>query len=98
MSDYASEFAQTTLGRTLRTARGSASPEAKQYVAKWYGGKGSSKQYIYPILSRMEATDIDVIDIADVPGKKQGRIVFELDVLEGACCPLNCALVWVSYL
>ncbi|KAI0092119.1 HotDog domain-containing protein [Irpex rosettiformis] len=89
MSDYASEFAKTTLGRSLRAARGNASPEAKEYVAKWYGGSGNSRQYIFPILSRMEATDVDVIDIPDIPGKKQGRIVFELSVEEDMCNALN---------
>ncbi len=82
MFDHADEFAQTTLARTLRTARGSASQEAKEYVADWYGS-GSPRQYIYPILSRMEATDIDVLDIPEVPAKKQGRIIFEIDVEEG---------------
>ncbi|KAI0825809.1 HotDog domain-containing protein [Irpex lacteus] len=88
MFDHADEFAQTTLARTLRTARGSASQEAKEYVADWYGS-GSPRQYIYPILSRMEATDIDVLDILEVPGKKQGRIIFEIDVQEDMCNPGN---------
>ena len=86
MSDYASEFAKSILGQSLRTARGTASAEAKEYVAGWYGAKGNSRQYIYPILSRMEATDVDVIEISEVPGKKQGRIMFEVDVQEGVYC------------
>ncbi|KAI0690853.1 HotDog domain-containing protein [Cytidiella melzeri] len=84
-ADYASGFAATTLATTLRQARGNASPEAKLCVATWYGSKGSTKQYIYPIMSRMEATDVDVLDVPELPRKKQARIVFELDVQEDMC-------------
>ncbi|KAI0340838.1 hypothetical protein BDW22DRAFT_1430503 [Trametopsis cervina] len=85
MSSGSEVFSRSRLATSLREARGSASPEAKQAVGKWYGSRGTESQFIYPILSRMEATDVDVTELEDVPGKTQGRIVFEMDVQSDMC-------------
>jgi hypothetical protein len=84
MQNHESELSQAPLVTTLRTAQGNASPEAKLYISKWYETKGVGKLYMYPILSNMEATEVDVSDIPEQPGKKKARVVFELDVREGA--------------
>ena len=85
MGNYDNELPKpkNTLVATLRTARGSASPEAKLHVSRWYGSKGVEDQFMYAIVARLEATDLDVFDVPEQPGKKQARIIYELDVKKG---------------
>jgi hypothetical protein len=83
MGNHTDELSKAPLVTTLLSARGNVSPEAKYFVSEWYRSEGIDKQYLYPTFARMEVTDIDVSDVPDQPGKKQGRIVYELDVQVG---------------
>lgn len=77
---------------SMRNAKGNVSPEMRNKIAGWYRKGGEKNYFIHDILSRMEMTEMTIFDTPDEPTKKQGRVVFELDIELGEYAALLCCL------
>lgn len=72
----------TPLADSMRTAKGNASPETRDMLAKWWASLSPTAGFAQPICDRLHATEMVMADHA-LPGKKDAKVVFEIDVREG---------------
>ena len=68
---------------SLSNVKGNVPDEDKRQLARWYAGAVERQGFARDIAKRLEATEMSVYDKAEEPGKKEARLVFELDVQEG---------------
>lgn len=84
---------QTTLVRSLLAVKGNASQEIKEGLARTFGDAVVTGPYFMAeVCGRMEATEMNIVESVEEPGKLQARIVFEMDVVKGEVwCLSMCA-------
>lgn len=78
----------TPLADSMRSAKGNASPETRDMLAKWWASLSPTAGFAQPICDRLHATEMVMADHA-LPGKKDAKVVFEIDVREGMCFPCS---------
>ena len=78
-----------TLEKSLRTAKGNVQQELLNIGADWWIKSGKSQGFARSICSSLEATEAHVFDNAEAPGKREGRLTFEINVTQGESYPLR---------
>ncbi|THG97003.1 hypothetical protein EW026_g4925 [Hermanssonia centrifuga] len=73
----------------MRSAKGNVPQSIKDSLAEWYSGAADLHRFAAPIARRLEATEMSVYDKTEEPGKKEAKMVFEIDVTEGEGCRLK---------
>ncbi|PSR78328.1 hypothetical protein PHLCEN_2v7450 [Hermanssonia centrifuga] len=76
---------ENLLGPTMRSAKGNVPQSIKDSLAEWYSGAADLHRFAAPIARRLEATEMSVYDKTEEPGKKEAKMVFEIDVTEDMC-------------
>ena len=71
--------------KTMRTAKGNVSQQTRDLVAGWWHEHTLGNGFGATILNQLEVTDMSVFDNAEIPGKKEGKIVYEVDVTQSEC-------------
>lgn len=74
---------------TLRDAKGNVPHETRVAIADLFRGAAQTRRFLGPITSRLETTEMNLFTKPEEPTKKEVKLVFEIDVTEGAsfvCC------------
>lgn len=92
---------------TIRAAKGNVSQEHKDLIAHWWVSNSQGQGFGRSVCEKLEVTDMQVFDNPEVPGKKETRMLFEIEVQRGASqllrlprCTTNdgskqtCAIIW----
>lgn len=87
---------ETLLGPTMRSAKGNVPQSIKDSLAEWYSGAAELQRFAAPIARRLEATEMSVYDKTEEPGKKEAKMVFEIDVTEGEY-PVVVKIGWLAH-
>lgn len=74
---------KTPLLVSIHTAKGNIPQDARDALAEWYAGATERQGFAKAIAKRLETTEMSVHDKSEEPGKKEARMVFEIDVKEG---------------
>ncbi|GJE97120.1 PaaI family thioesterase [Phanerochaete sordida] len=74
-----------TLERSMRSARGNVPQELKDIGADWWVGAKPGQVFARAICERLEVTEARVLEDGGVPGRREGRLVFEIDVTRDMC-------------
>ena len=69
---------------SLRSATGNVSQDSKDALAKAYGAMIQKRGFANAIASRLEATELDVLEKPEEKAKREAKVVFEIDVTDGA--------------
>ena len=73
----------------LRTMKGNISQESKEALADWFAMAIVEREgFANSVARRLKATEANIYDKAEEPGKKEVQLVFETDVKPGASQPL----------
>ena len=72
-----------TFLKTITTAEGNLTEEAKQRVSAFYAGATEGAGFARHISKRLEAVEANLYERANEPGKQEVKLVFEIDVAEG---------------
>ena len=75
---------ESTMLATIRAAKGNIPQKDKDELAEWFSGATERQGFARSIAKRLEATEMNVYEKPEEPGKKEAKLVFELDVTEGA--------------
>ncbi|KAJ3550417.1 hypothetical protein NM688_g5083 [Phlebia brevispora] len=70
---------------TIRTAKGNVTQETKDALSRWYSGAIGSQGFAREVSARLEATELSVYDKPEESGKKEAKVVFEIDVKDDMC-------------
>ena len=69
--------------KTLPTTKSNISVENKDTIASWYISGVENQGFIKAQTRRLEVTEAHVFDTEGQPGRKEARLVCELDVTHG---------------
>lgn len=72
---------------SLRSAGGNVGQDTKDALAEAYGKMIQKRGFANAVASRLEATELSMLDKLEEKDKKEAKVVFEIDVLDGACSP-----------
>jgi acyl-coenzyme A thioesterase 13 len=77
---------------TMRTAKGNAPQTTKDNVATWWVDNSQGQGFGRFICAGLAVKEMSIFDHPEIPGKKQGKMVFEIEVMKGEwlhyCVPL----------
>ena len=88
MADEAFKEKMVVVSSTIRAAKGNVPQELKDLVAQWWLQNAQGQGFGRPICEKLFVTEMQLFDNPEVPGKKEARVVFEIDVQEGMPQPL----------
>ena len=83
MADTGYKARMDEVAKTIRGAKGNAPQEAKDLIAQWWVANAQGQGFGRSICQRLDVTDMQLFDNPEVPGKKEARMVFEIDVQKG---------------
>ncbi|KIP10374.1 hypothetical protein PHLGIDRAFT_101272 [Phlebiopsis gigantea 11061_1 CR5-6] len=70
---------------TIRAAKGNVPQELKDLIAHWWLENAQGQGFGRPICEKLFVSEMQLFDNPEVPGKKEARVVFEIDVQEDMC-------------
>lgn len=77
-----------TFESSLRGAPGNVPQEVRNLGADWWAAARKARDgFAMPIFSRLQVTEARVVDNADIQGRKEGRLVLEIEVARDMCNP-----------
>lgn len=71
------------LERSMKDAKGNVPQELRDLGANWWAASRARQVFAKPICSRLEVTEALIFENDDTPGRKEGRLVFEIVVTRG---------------
>ena len=72
--------------KTLPLAKSNISTDKRDLLATWYASKVKDQGFMREETRRLEATEVFLFDSPDQPGRKEAKLVCELDVTHGEFC------------
>lgn len=72
------------LADTVLVARGNAPQAAKDAIAAWWKANSDGQGFARTTCSQIVATDMSLFENPEIPGKKEARMLFEVEVTKGA--------------
>ena len=82
-ADSAYQARMDVVANTIRGAKGNVSQEVKDLIAKWWVANAQGQGFGRSICERLVITDMQLFDNPEVPGKKEARMLFEIEVQKG---------------
>ncbi|EKM51537.1 uncharacterized protein PHACADRAFT_261738, partial [Phanerochaete carnosa HHB-10118-sp] len=73
------------LEKSMRDAKGNVPQELRDLNVKWWRASRATQVFAKPICSRLEVTEALIFENNDTPGRKEGRLVFEIVVTRDMC-------------
>ncbi|GJE97118.1 PaaI family thioesterase [Phanerochaete sordida] len=79
-----------TLERSFRNAPGNVPQELKDLEADWWArDREMGQSFARGIMSRLQVTEANILEDASLPGRREARLVFEIDVTPDMCNALQ---------
>lgn len=72
-----------SVAETIRSAKGNVSQEHKDLIAHWWVSNSQGQGFGRSVCASLVITEMHVFDNPEVRGKKEARMVFEIDVKKG---------------
>ncbi|KAI0340836.1 Thioesterase/thiol ester dehydrase-isomerase [Trametopsis cervina] len=80
---------EQTVTSTIWTAKSNVSAEVKAALARWTTKMSGVEYFGDAVFQKLETTEIEILESSDAPGKRQGRLVVEVDVTDDMCNPIS---------
>lgn len=88
MADPAFQKKMVVVSSSIRAAKGNVPQELKDLIAQWWTENAQGQGFGRSICEKLFVSEMQLFDNPEIPGKKEARIVFEIDVQKGASSQL----------